>query len=167
VGREVEVRVFGCSPPPNKTPNTTNLACSAVYPPLFGCSVVYVCREENERIGKEVWEGARLCSYVPHNWKTTEQPNTETQLATSPRINLFGNPPNKHRTCSVGSPVNHLTKGVLWLDDAQVASLHVEKVVASQGEEPRVEVLVALLPALKGVAGSGEVQCPAVQEERP
>jgi Holliday junction resolvase RusA-like endonuclease len=55
--------------------------------------------------------------------------------------------------------------GVLWLDDAQVASLHVEKAIAAQGAEPRVEVLVARLPALKTVAGVGEVKCPAVQEE--
>lgn len=32
--------------------------------------------------------------------------------------------------------------GILWDDDRQVVSLHVEKVIGEQGEEPRVEMIV-------------------------
>ncbi|MEO8604151.1 MAG: RusA family crossover junction endodeoxyribonuclease [bacterium] len=49
--------------------------------------------------------------------------------------------------------IKDAAKGVLWLDDAQVAFASIQKIVAAQGEPPRVIVRVNQLP--EAVAAHG------------
>jgi Holliday junction resolvase RusA-like endonuclease len=46
---------------------------------------------------------------------------------------------------NVAKAVLDSASGVIWLDDAQVTRLEVEKVIGAQGEAPRVEILIEAL----------------------
>lgn len=46
---------------------------------------------------------------------------------------------------NVAKAVLDAATGVLWVDDAQVCRLEVEKVIGAQGEAPRVEILIEAL----------------------
>ena len=47
---------------------------------------------------------------------------------------------------NIAKAVQDAGTGILWLDDAQVARLVVEKIYGAQGEAPRVELTVSELP---------------------
>jgi Holliday junction resolvase RusA-like endonuclease len=55
--------------------------------------------------------------------------------------------------------IKDAAKGVLWLDDSQVARATVEKIIAAQGEAPSVQVRVRRLEPLAALREEGA--CPS------
>lgn len=73
-------------------------------------------------------------------WPCPKSARKADKLVQRPRV-------GKPDADNIAKAVCDAGNGVLWLDDAQVAELHVRRIVGREGEAPRVEVVVRSLSA--------------------